>query len=442
MDTPIVDFIDGYVKRNAVRLHMPGHKGKGGGANERDITEVHGADVLSCPTGVIAKSRENAAKIFGAAKTLYSCEGATLAIKTMLSLAVRYAASAGKKPLILAGRNAHRSFVDGAALIGFDVEWITGESLLKLDLPPEKLDGILSRCNEKPIAVYVTSPDYLGNMLDVAGLAAVCKKHDVLLLVDNAHGAYLKFLKRDMHPITLGADMCADSAHKTLPALTGTAYLHLNERVNAAVGRYADGDMGIFASTSPSYLLLASLDKLNAVLDGGFKQEVALYVDKLDILKKRITALGYKIAGDEPLKLTVLTKPYGYMGEEVASYLRDRNAEVEYGDGDHVVMMFTPYSGEEALSAVLSAFEGLEKRPPIKDEKLTFSLPERVLPIRAAAFALSEKKPVNEVIGRVFTGSSLSCPPCVPVLIAGERIDENAAKALKYYGIKEVEVIK
>ena len=226
MNTPIVDFVRRFAEEKRTRFHMPGHKGSPRlGYETMDITEVAGADVLSCPTGIIAESEENATALFGTAHTFYATEGATLAICAMLRLVLNDA-KAGSPPTVLAGRNAHKAFLYGAGLLGFNVQWLYPEReghLCACSLSPEEVESALVSCTEKPLAVYLTSPDYLGNVLDIAGISAVCRRFDVPLLVDNAHGAYAKFLSPSRHPIDLGATMCADSAHKTLPVVTGGA---------------------------------------------------------------------------------------------------------------------------------------------------------------------------------------------------------------------------
>ena len=139
---------------------------------------------------------------------------------------------AGTEPVILAGRNAHKAFLHACALLDVTPQWLYPEgsdSLCACPITAEGLETALSTAERRPMAVYLTSPDYLGGMLDIAALSAVCRAHGVPLLVDNAHGAYLKFLPHPAHPLDLGAALCCDSAHKTLPVLTGGAYLHIGK---------------------------------------------------------------------------------------------------------------------------------------------------------------------------------------------------------------------
>jgi len=215
MNTPICDFVKAYGEGNPLRLHMPGHKGVSRlGCEGMDITEIGGADVLYHSAGIIRESEENAAALFGTARTVYSTEGSSLCIRGMLYLAMQ---CTGRRRF-LAGRNAHSTFVTAAALLDAEVDWLWGgDALTACAVTADSVADALDGMEEPPAAVYITSPDYLGNILPVSAIADVCHARGVLLLVDNAHGAYLRFLPRSRHPITLGADLCCDSAHKTLP---------------------------------------------------------------------------------------------------------------------------------------------------------------------------------------------------------------------------------
>ncbi len=226
MKTPVCDFVAAYEQSGMARLHMPGHKGKGPlGCEGRDITEIAGADSLYEACGVIAESEHNAAALFGAKATFYSAGGSSQCVGAMLCLALQKS----KNRVVLAARNVHKSFLHAAGLLDADVRWLWPRpySLLACPVTPEMLENALAALPEAPAAVYLTSPDYLGNVQPVAQLARVCHAHGAPLLVDNAHGAYLHFLPAPAHPLDEGADLCCDSAHKTLPVLTGGAYLHL-----------------------------------------------------------------------------------------------------------------------------------------------------------------------------------------------------------------------
>jgi arginine/lysine/ornithine decarboxylase len=279
-------------------------------------------------------------------------------------------------------------------------------------------------------------------MVDISAISRVCKKYGILLLVDNAHGAYLHFLETPLHPIDLGADMCCDSAHKTLPALTGAAYLHISHNAPALFHERAKDGMALFGSTSPSFLILESLDLLNPYLDDGIRQDLTTFLPVVEDLKQSLTNKGYVLVGSEPLKLTLATKSYGYTGDELAELLEARGMYCEFSDPDYLVLMLTPQNSEEEIAELKAFLLELEKRPSIQDTPPSIPAPTRVCSIREATFASTEVIPVRESLGRTLASATISCPPAVPVVMCGERIDAAAVAAFHYYGIQNVEVMK
>ena len=444
MKTPIFDFLRRYADSNTLRLHMPGHKGQSLlGMESWDITEIHGADDLFHPEGIIRESEENASRLFGC-RTLYSTEGASLSIRAMLYLAHQHARLLGKSPRILAGRNAHRSFLSGAVLLGLDVVWLQPakkESYLSCAPTAEEIEAILSQA-DAPTAVYLTSPDYLGGCADISAIADVCHRHGVLLLVDNAHGAYLRFLPTSAHPMDLGADMVCDSAHKTLPALTGGAYLHLADTIPEEIAAQAKPAMALFGTTSPSYLILASLDAVNGYLDDGYRDRLAETVEEICDLRNALITHGYDLLGEEPLKLTVSAKSYGYEGVDFADALRARNVECEFADRDFAVMMLTPETGKDGIARLRETLLSIPKRQAITERPPEMGLPEKIMSIREAAMAAKETVAAKDSLGRILADVSVSCPPAVPIVVCGERIDVDALRCFDYYGIDTCTVVK
>ncbi len=445
MDTPICDFVRQYAASAPLRLHMPGHKGEPVLGPERlDITEIDGADVLYHDDGVIRRSQENAAALFGSGTTLYSAEGSSLCIRAMLYLAMLYAKAEGKRPCIAAGRNAHKTFLTAAALLDLDILWLfpkERENMLSCPVSAGELEELLS-APEPPAAVYVTAPDYLGNLLELQSLAEICHRRGALLLVDNAHGAYLRFLPRSLHPMDLGADLCCDSAHKTLPVLTGGAYLHISSSAPAMLREQGRNALSLFASTSPSYLILQSLDAANRYLAEGYRESLASFAATASALKQRLADQGWTLAGEEPLKLTLSTKGRGYTGTELAGILREQGIVCEFADPDFAVMMLTPEVGVAALERVEDALSAIPERPPILEGPPVLPLPVKVTPPRKALFACQEQLLVHEAQGRVLACASVGCPPAIPILVCGERIDEQAVRCFAYYGIKNCFVTK
>ena len=444
MDTPICDFVRQYAARNAVRLHMPGHKGNTVlGVEQLDITEIQGADSLYEAEGIISQSEENTSRLFGC-KTFFSTEGSSQCIRAMLYLAMLYAKEQGRKPLIVAARNVHKTFLSAVALLDVEVLWLypnREESYLTGNISTEKWETVLCSAEQKPTALYLTSPDYLGNLADIAELSEVCRRHGVLLLVDNAHGAYLKFLEPSQHPIHLGADMCCASAHKTLPVLTGGAYLHLSSVMEHLLAEQGKQALALFGSTSPSYLILQSLDAANAYLC-GYGEKLRDFLALVEALKQDLHNGGYCLTGQEPLKITISTTAYGYTGTELADILWEQNIVCEFADPDFLVLMLTPEISAEDIHRLGDILLAIPRKKPLSLPRLSIQAGETVLSIREAMFSPSEKIPVSESEGRILATPSVGCPPAVPILVCGEKIDQCAIEIFRYYGIHEVAVVK
>jgi len=443
MNTPIADFVRQYAASDTVRMHMPGHKGRAFlGCEPFDITEISGADSLYEAGGIIAQSEKNAAMLFGSAHTLFSTEGSSQCIRAMLYLCL-YARKSNTKPVIVAARNVHKAFVFACALLDFEIVWLWPKSMSSLcscEVSPETLEQTLSALDAPPAAVYITSPDYLGGMADIAALASICHKHGTLLAVDNAHGAYLRFLTPSAHPMDLGADICCDSAHKTLGVLTGGAYLHIGRHAPSAMAAQAKQAMALFGSTSPSYLTLVSLDLCNAELADGYASRLAARIQDIAALKHRLNENGWSVLPSDPLKLTLCACRAGTTGCALAQRLRKHGIECEFADPETLVLMLTPENTQDDLRRLETALgrnaSGMRLRPELPIAKGT-----RALSVREALFAPHERLPVDEALGRICGAPTVACPPAIPISVSGEIITREALALFHHYGVETVDVV-
>lgn len=445
METPIYSFLKQLAKDDISRLHMPGHKGNHPcdelhEISRFDVTEMTGADSLYAPEGIILQAEENTAALYQARHTSFCAGGSTLCIQTMLALA----ASPGDT--VIAARNAHTAFINSCALLDITPYWVkpnyNDNFGVSGEITPKAIEAALNSAPHAK-AVYITSPDYLGCISDVKAIAALCKKHHKPLLVDNAHGAHLKFTESDLHPMTLGADICCDSPHKTLPVFTGGAYLHVSQH-STIIKREVKAKMSLFGSTSPSYLILMSLDLNNQYLAQSAKADFT----KLQTTVKNLYALAAE-KGFEPIaqstdltKLTLDGYSVGMTGEALALHFRQHKVECEYASVRHVVLMLSPQNTPLDIERIQAAIASIEVTPSIVSTDAPFTLPQAVMSVRQATFCKKELLSIDDVIGKIAGETKIKCPPGVPIVIAGEVIDINTQKLLKKSSILSMNVVK
>ena len=444
MDTPICDFLTEYHSSGTARFHMPGHKGVPFlGCEPLDITEISGADSLYEADGIIAQSEQNATALFDSGKTVYSTEGSSQCIRAMLYLALTHRKE-GTPPVIVAARNVHKAFVYAAALLDFQVVWLWQEgdcsSICGCPVSADMLDRTLGSLESPPAAVYITSPDYLGGMADIGALAQVCHRHGTLLAVDNAHGAYLHFLPQPRHPLDLGADLCCDSAHKTLPVLTGGAYLHLSSRISGAMASDIKSAMALFGSTSPSYLTLASLDRCNRYLAQEYPTRLDRSVRELDAVRRTLRDNGWRVLPSDPLRITIQA-PSDQTGIALGERLRRSGIECEYADPEFLVLMLTPENTPEEL-ALLTCVLGKNRGKDLPLPTLPQARGVKTVSIREALFSPHESIPASQSLGRICGAPTVSCPPAIPIAVSGEQIGEAALELFAHYSIEYVDVLK
>jgi len=239
----------------------------------------------------------------------------------------------------------------------------------------------------------------------------------------------------------LGADLCCDSAHKTLTVLTGGGYLHVSKTAPEQLGRWAQSAMELFASTSPSYLILQSLDEANLYLSGDYRTQLAQFIPLMDGMKERLRQAGFVLVGNEPLKLTLEAKSRGYTGTELADLLAQRGLVCEFADPDHVVFMLTPNNDAQALEQLERTLLTLTTRELIPVSIPPMCRPERYCTPRQALLCVGEKRAVGDCLGMVLVSPMVSCPPAVPVVVCGEIVDQAAMDLMTYYGVERCRVI-
>ncbi len=416
---------------------MPGHKGKGKLGEKFDITEINGADVLYSPSGIILQSENNATKLFDTAHTFYSTQGSTLCIQAMLTMVVKGV----KNPVIIATRNCHIAFLNACSLLGIKVIWLYGErnTLCSLKFDLEELETALT-LNANVCGVYITTPDYLGAIAPIKEIAKICDNKHISLLVDNAHASYSAFLQDNFHPIKLGAHLVCDSAHKTLPTLTGGAYLHVSKKCEKYL-EIARDSLKLYASTSPSYLILQSLDYTNFYLE-KYAYKYQQLADKITKLKLELFNYGYNVISGEPLKLVIKITDFGYTKQLFISHLQKYKIETEMVENDYAVFMFSPLNTSSNLKTLKKALFKLNKKPQINTQPLNFAKTTQVLPIRDAYLKNSREILVEQAENSICGQSIVTCPPAIPIVISGELITKELIEILKYYQIKTIKVVK
>ncbi|MCL2158933.1 MAG: hypothetical protein FWH48_05955 [Oscillospiraceae bacterium] len=371
----LTDIIGEYEKKGPVRFHMPGHKGKTSElaaepSHSRDITELFFTDNLYEPdskVNLIYGLEERIAKCFfkdQKTESLISCAGATLCVQAAI-LALKNLKKTRRDIIyVICDAASHISAINAMQLLDMTPLWIyPGENFL---------ERIKYYANSQNISgVYVTSPDYFGQMKDIEKISKECKKHSLELVVDNSHGAHLAFHAGGcLHPIGLGASLSIDSLHKTLPVLTGAALLHSNGNFDKEIDLRPA--MKMFASTSPSYLILQSIEQMVDLLEERGSKEHSRLLGEICDFKQKASGLGFEFGSDE------LRDPYRIvlecenLGEKLYYFLADQDIVCEFFNNDCTVALTSISNCAadfEKLFLALAEFSKTNKIAPAKSKK-------------------------------------------------------------------------
>ncbi len=425
--TPLYDALLRHRELGRASFHTPGHKNNPSALPQDlfslDFTELPDTDSLFEANGPILEAEQLAAKLFGAQRSCISAGGCTLCIQAMFRLAVP---NGGK---VICSRVVHRSAVNTMALLDLQPVWA---------MPGELISTIKNHPEAK--AVYVTSPNYYGELLDIPAIAQACREIDLPLLVDNAHGTHLMFTEPKLHPLALGASMTACSAHKTLNVLTGGAWL------NIADSRFAEGvkdAMALFGSTSPNYAVMASLDLARAWME-THKGEYAKLQRRVAEIRNTAEEHGIAMPAGltDPTRITLNTGSIGMSGTSAAGIFRGAGAEPEYADRTHVVLIATPFNTEADFVRLADAIDVLPVRNALPETAVLPPLPPVKTSLREAIFAPAHTTDLEDAVGKIAAEAACPCPPGVPVVMPGEEVTKEAIDFLRGYGFFSIKVLK
>lgn len=449
-----------YHEKNIYPFHMPGHK-----RNEQavdflpgltmDITEIDGFDDLNHPGGILKESQEAAARLYGAEETTFSVNGSTGALLAAISACTTFGGS------LLMARNCHKSVYHGACLGGLQTYYLYPDLLepygINGSIRPEQVAEAL-RSHPDIQAVVITSPTYEGVVSPVAEIAEIVHSCHLPLIVDEAHGAHFPFHSYFPKPaLDQGADVVVHSLHKTLPSLTQTALLHVKGGMadREKIRRY----MGMYQTSSPSYLLTGSIDSCIRRLQRQGDELFEKYADRLKELRNRLSQLRYiHLAGKrfrgnksvwdyDPSKLVLASRVPGFSGHQLyGRLLREYGLQMEMEEKTYVLGMTSVADTEEGYGRLFQALEDMERKweaQGIEPEKIqevgnASGIEGRIScspadPLFSISEALARPRrsvPFQESEGRAAGAFLYLYPPGVPLAVPGERITREVLETL------------
>ncbi|MCM8709657.1 aminotransferase class V-fold PLP-dependent enzyme [Clostridium sp. SYSU_GA19001] len=456
---PLVEGIIKYIKENNVSFSMPGHKGGSGFLSteigkdlyknflKADITEVDGVDNLHKPEGIIKESLQLLSEFYGSKKSYFLVNGSTSGNLAMIFSCFKE----GDK--VIVERNCHRSIFNAIIMRKLEPVYIRNKISSKYNAPMsidmEHFLRIICE-NRDAKGIIITYPNYYGICTDLEFIISEAKKYNMLVLVDSAHGAHFGVHKSlPESALKLGADMVVMSSHKTLPSLTQTAYLHVGANIDI---EKVDFYVSSFLSTSPSYMLMCSMDYGRYYLEeyGAYAYEVLL--ERANRYRKKLNKFTWlHVLNEEDIKneVSILQKKFymldlsrfvinvkkGYSGIKLLDYLKSNKIQCEMSDLSNVVLIFSPFNSEEDFKCL---YEALEKCNPENIKDKTVNLKNIYIPkTKFLPWQALEKHKytvnLNEAEGKVCGKQVVPYPPGVPLLNIGEIIDSEVIDMIRYY---------
>lgn len=463
---PILEGVLKYVKENNILLCMPGHKGGKGFEDTSigkefienfmkfDITEVEGVDNLHNAKGIIKDASNLLSRFYGSKKSYFLVNGSTSGNMAMIF------SSFNEGDKVIVERNCHRSIFNAIIMRKLKPVYVKNIISERLNAPIAiDLEHFLQvlEDNDDAKGIVVTYPNYYGICSNLEFIIDKAKKHEMKVLIDSAHGAH--FGVNDNLPksaIRLGADMIVTSTHKTLPSLTQTSYLHVNDGQDIDK---VDFYVSAFLSTSPSYLFLCSMDYARFYLEsyGQIKYERLLniasyYRDKINEIKgihiigrEDIINLNAEIKKhknndlncvwnlDETRYVINLNKEYD--GNLLLGYLRSFGIQAEMSDISNVVLIFSPFSEEEEFKRLYDILKKCNLNDLKKKELslVQYDIPKAQIMPYEVIDKEKEFVRLEECLGRISAENIVPYPPGIPILAMGELIDKESLDIIKYY---------
>ncbi|OGI01884.1 MAG: hypothetical protein A2Y25_07985 [Candidatus Melainabacteria bacterium GWF2_37_15] len=441
--TPVLDALKKYADNPSVPLHIPGHaRGEGVLPKFKDIIgenivnldttdEFSGLGKLYPAEGPVAEAQELMAELFEAQHSFFLINGSTVG-NLALALTV---AKEGKKVII--GRNCHRSVISGITLTGANPIWVIPEQLDNWGIwgavNPAEIERLLDENNDVS-AVWITNPTYEGVVSDITKIAEICKKRNVLFIVDEAHGCLWKFSDQLPQPaLECGADAVVHSLHKTGGSFSQSSVLHIgkNSRINI---EEIETNLSMLQSTSPSYMLIASLDAARAYLSSEYgMQRLDAAIKNTESTREYLSRVeGVKCLSESVDPTKIYLKIDGLSGKRLQSILEiEYNIEIEAATDQGILALCNVGNTAQEMRYFCECLESIAQSNYSdityleKTKSMPFHIPAMACTPRAAYIAEKEEVSLEESIGKVCAEVIAVCPPGIPVLIPGEIITEK-----------------